>query len=586
MNILGLSLSHDSSAAVLDHTGNVIGAIAEERITRQKNYTGLPTRSVEILLNQNSNISTVVIGSHRELSGIDASRLLSPFDDNPSNPIGAWRNPWPGRGRSTLLDNSSPKEAIEVFFKRNFPVLSNASFVWINHHNSHLGCALGAAPRDKLSLLVSLDGFGDGESGALSVYDGDCRVRNLSRISALDSLGGLYSAVTERYNFSPNRHEGKITGLAAFGSYSHAVEILASFVRVKNGRLRILSRTNLKKRLLGEIIRRVGFHSKIGLSLSEIVDLAESQTSNYADLAFAVQKVLEDSVVELIEFYLLQTNIRVVSLAGGVFSNVRLNQKISEMRLLDSAFVFPNMGDGGISVGGVWYHLTQSDDLAFGLSNEKLYDSMYLAPAEQIGDSALISLLDPYKVEFINDEEALAVEVASRLHEGQIIAIHQGKMEFGPRSLGNRSILADPRNPDINHVLNKRLNRTEFMPFAPIVRLEDFHDCFEIPQTQQLSPFYYMTMTCNVRFRRRKDFPAVVHIDGTARPQVVSKESNRILHKILSEWNDISGIPVLINTSFNSHEEPIIMNLSDSLKALDREIVDVLLYDNLIITKK
>jgi carbamoyltransferase len=587
VSILGLSLSHDASAAITNNDGVAVYAIAEERITRQKNYTGLPVQSIRSLLNLDGDISKVVIGSHGSLTPIDSARLLSPFNQNPSNPIGAWRNPWPGRNTSFPLPNSSgeAKLNIEAFLTERYPELSRANFFWVNHHDSHLGCALGAAWERQNSLLVSLDGFGDGESGALSLLRRGRPLESLSRISALDSLGGLYSAVTERYNFAPNRHEGKITGLAAYGSHSQAVEILASFVNVKNGQIRLAARNDLKNRLLGEIIRKFGFKSMVGQSVSEIVDLAESRTINYADLAFAVQKVIEDSVIELVAHFLKKTEVRFVSLAGGVFSNVRLNQKISEMQQVDNVLVFPNMGDGGISLGGVWHHLYQNGYSRSKLLNSNLYDSMYLAPKELVDISKYSALLGKFEVANYDEIGDLADSVARLIHNGKIVAIHQGQMEFGPRALGNRSILADPRKYEINEILNGRLRRTEFMPFAPIVNVEDFIDCFEIPPEQELTPYYYMTMTCNVRSSRRGDFPAVVHVDGTARPQIVSRKLNAFLHEILCKWKAISNIPVLINTSFNSHEEPIIMELSDSLAALSNGVIDILVYENMIISK-
>lgn len=572
--ILGLSLSHDSSAALVSKEGSVHSALAEERISRKKNHIGLPVASItELLKSCDEPITNVVIGSHDLLDHHYVDRLLSGLDKNPSVPSGTGLNPWPGYNkRANRFDN--PKIVLEARIRSligEISGLENLRFDWINHHDSHLGCALGAAENSD-SLLLSLDGSGDGESGAIARLrssSGNLQFENLARIPAVDSLGNLYTAITRKYNFKPSQHEGKITGLAAFGSYSAAVDVLLEFVRVENGLPKIRYTPGLKGKVFKVLSRKLGVRRKLLSSMDEIVSLAEENTSNYEDLAFAIQYVLEKSVLEIVTHWLEKTDLRNVSLAGGVFANVKLNQKISELKHVDTMNVFPNMGDGGIAIGGTWSYLSRLNELKSSALGS-FYSSMYLAPIQDATPNI------PEKFDFaLLDSNSLAIDAAKKLSEGFICGVHLNSMEFGPRALGNRSILIDPRKANVNQTVNKRLKRTEFMPFAPIV-LENYFDLYFESQNVSKQPFYYMTSTCMVRPEYRSAIPAVTHVDGTARPQIVTKESNAIVTQILEEFCLLTGVPVLVNTSFNVHEEPINFQLEDSLEALERNAVDMI----------
>jgi len=582
MSILGLAISHDASAALTTGNGVTIAALAEERISRKKSYTGLPLRAIEKLLKLNEEVNEVCIGTHKNLTIDDAIIFAAQLEGNPSNLDGVWGKEFPGF-RGALKLNTNPQDLIQKLLQQRFAGLMDSKFIWINHHDSHLGCSLAASRcGQEDSLLVSLDGQGDGESGAIATLKGGA-LEVLSRISALDSLGELYSAVTRRYGFRPTEHEGKILGLAAYGHYSEAVKVLSRFVSVKDGQIKVHQVRNLKARLVGKSLRALGIPSKIALSLGEIVDLAESQTSSYPDLAYAIQQILESSVLEIINQFIDKTEINALGLAGGVFANVKLNQKISELKGVKTVNVFPNMGDGGISLGGIWSMLHGRGQLA----QSNLFQDMYLAPETIEEDEFLmrqISSDSSLVVKEYNDELELIEFVAQKLHEGSVVALHRGRMEFGPRALCNRSLLADPGNADINRVLNEKLGRTEFMPFAPIVPIEFFEEYFQKESTQELTPFSFMTITCRVRDEKKSIIPAVVHVDGTARPQVVSKDSNPFAHAVITEFAKLSGYPVLINTSLNIHGQPINYCLKDSLGPLATEAYDILAFENRTVT--
>jgi carbamoyltransferase len=581
--IIGVSLGHDSSAALTSENGEVISAVGEERISRIKSHAGIPLLSIEALLkNSDSEVTEVIFGTHRIMTIEEAKTLIVQGENNPSNPKGLFLQAYPGFARRNVT-YFDPHELIKSKMVKEFPELNKANFVWINHHDSHLGCALGNVHNDESALLVSLDGQGDGESAAIASYlNGSINV--ISRTPQLDSLGNLYTAVTERYNFQRNKHEGKITGLAAYGSFSAAVEVLSHFVAVKNGVVRIKNAKNLRETITGTALRKIGFESNIGRNLDQIVSIAESQTCNYPDLAFAVQEILEKSVLEIINYWTLKTQLKKISLAGGVFANVKLNQRISEHVNVDSIKVFPNMGDGGVSLGSIWSHLRMKNSL----SPRPLYESMYLGPETEDSDSQTVLDLDPneFEVAHFEDFGELTREIAGLIYKNKTVAIHDGLMEFGPRALGNRSLLVDPRSKENIAIVNRKLRRTEFMPFAPVVPLEFFYDYFDISGTQELQPFFYMTCTCDVKKTIADKIPGVVHIDGTARPQIVTSESNNRIYTIIKEFHKLSGIAVLVNTSLNIHEEPINYRLVDSIHALKSDAMDFLNYNNYLIYKK
>ena len=581
-NYLGISLSHDASVSLHDTSGKLIFALQEERISRVKNHYGIPRASLHSLLEFcKADYLKVVIGSHNELDFSGASRFLALLDNNPSMKEGTLTDKsfyiYPGFKQP--VSTNPPKFLIErkllQLISQTAPKIE-CDFIWENHHDSHLGCAIAEASGVP-HLLVSLDGAGDGESGAISVGSRNLQMQNLARVSELDSLGLLYSAVTARYNFMPTRHEGKITGLAAFGDDQKIVNLFDDFINVASGKPNLQYKKYQTESKYTKILKKILVlrDTTEPTSMRDFVHNVALLCRKYPDLAFGIQESLEKSVVEIISFWRDQTHLKHLSLSGGVFSNVKLNQRITEISGIKTVKVFPNMGDGGISAGGVWSYLNRNGQL----SQDDLYSDMYLAPPINPLTEIGLAMGDPMlNVQELNSSELLGL-AAQEVASNKLVAVHWGEMEFGPRALGNRSLILDPRNAEIKISANKRLRRTEFMPFAPIVTLEYFDTYFET-NNESLQPFFYMTMTCNVREMYRSQIPAVTHIDGTARPQIVSSRSNPKIYELLHSYGKLTGLYVLVNTSLNIHEEPINYSLENSLSALKRDAFDVLYFEN------
>ena len=577
--LLGINLSHESSIAITDDSGVVILAIEEERISRKKKSIGFPFLSLDLIVKNrlvSDQINHVVFGSNENPDmnlAIDYWNKVQTFKSR-----GGVLTPesfeflfLPGEASRLFFSAKSPKEIVEnlVKFILGDALNGRCTFTWVKHHDSHLGCALGASRSNK-SLLVSLDGEGDGESGVIALQNGRSVNSRTLLMRDIDSLGLLYSAVTRKYGFLSGRHEGKITGLAAYGKQSAAVEILTNAIIIENGVLKLrYAKNRINKGIILEL-RKIGLCRNQYLNITEIVDAATEGVGIYPDLAFAVQQVLENSVTELIAYWLPKMGTRDVSLAGGVFSNVKLNQRIADMKEVDNLYIFPNMGDGGLSLGGIWHELARNGKLA----SANLYEDMYLGFDHILEDSSFLGI----KKTTMNSDD-LSQFIAKKLSESKYIGLHQNRMEFGPRALGNRSIIFDPRNAGLGHELNRKLGRTEFMPFAPVILEEHFSNYMDT-HNKSHEAFSYMTITCNVKNNVRELIPAVVHFDGTARPQIVTPKSNKLLYKTLEVFNTITGIPVLVNTSFNVHEEPINGDLVDSIECLRNGVVDYVVSEN------
>ena len=262
---------------------------------------------------------------------------------------------------------------------------------------------------------------------------------------------------------------------------------------------------------------------------------------------------------------------RFIALSGGVFANVKLNQRIYERFRPREIFIVPFMGDDGLALGGVLEYLLRRRGMAGWLAARRRLEDLYWAPPP--GPEAEACFAQEPRLRRLPD--APAEGAARLLAEGKIVGLFRGRMEFGPRALGARSILASPLRHEVNAELNKRLERTEFMPFAPYVAEEDAGEVFAIDEGNRYA-CRFMTITTEVRPAWRARIPGVVHVDGTARPQIVARAANPLYYDILSAFKRLTGIPVLVNTSFNVHEEPIVNGAAECLAALRDGRIDVL----------
>jgi carbamoyltransferase len=557
MLILSLhSGPHDSSAALFDDY-KVLAAVAEERINRIKGSGGFPDGSLAEVLRiagvERRHVDVVVC-----TRGFFRRRYFTYWRPHERLREGLRRLAGNEKSREmNVVVGKLRRRADEVFdsaaFLADLGLRRDARLFFANHHFAHALPSLFFTDWEN-ALLFTADGSGDQvyyshnllQDGTLTNLYGDDRW--LGRAHPSGSLGLAYGFVTEALGFRMNRHEGKLTGLAAHGEPTLLAEMQRHFRVSEDGRIEM--------DFPGDRALRKRFR-------------ALAQTDTRENAAASVQALLEWGILEAAQRLLDRHPVRRLGLAGGVFANVRLNRILAENLPIDELFVVPPMGDDGLVIGGALQFLLDRDGLGAWLARRYRLGNVYWGGAHDRSAAKLFA-----GPEGLRRQEGDPVRIsAGWLAEGRIGALYCGRMEYGPRALGARSILANPADASVNQILNQRLQRSEFMPFAPVVSQADAADVFDIgPGNRYAARF--MTICCAVHKRWRDRIPAVVHIDGSARPQIVERTENPLYFDILDAFKALTGFPVLVNTSFNVHEEPIVNRPEECLKAVKDGRVD------------
>ncbi|MCK9622340.1 MAG: hypothetical protein M0R47_17605 [Methylobacter sp.] len=542
-SVLGLNYSgmHDTALALVSPDGTPLYAAALERFSRLK-QDGRPPYA---LLNELpwDRIAKVAIPTNGEfvkptefVSQLHPIRLAKPHSIN------------------VLHD--------PVFYEFVKRIPCEVEFVC--HRISHVASSFwGSEFEDALCLNY------DGGMANDPWFGGLYRANRKEGIVPLDQFSAehyakitlLYQVVTALLGFTASKHEGKVTGLAAYGKPSERCR--AVFYKwLKEGFLELESTLRWIFPYRDEISARIVPN---GTRLQEFCK--EALAYPREEIAATIQDMAESHILEILakarELGWTSDNI---CLSGGLFANVKINQRVSEAGF-KKLFVAPPMTDDGTALGAAWHVLSKQHSF-----KPTPLRSMYLGPSYP---PEITKAVVEGKGIYFEAPANPAASIAALLAEGAVVAVFQGAMEFGPRSLGNRSILASAADPDINHLLNERLNRTEFMPFAPIGRMEDADACYlNIDRVRHAAEF--MTVTVNCTDSLKSLCPAVVHVDGTARPQLVTAECNPLVHATLTEYQKLTGLPVLVNTSFNIHEEPIVCSPEDALRGFFESALDYL----------
>lgn len=416
------------------------------------------------------------------------------------------------------------------------------------HHLSHAACAYFASGFER-ALIVTLDGYGSGLAGSVSLGE-DGKIHRIHKLEYPHSLGTFYEGVTSSLGFQPGKHEGKIVGLAAYGDPHILLALILGRFLQEPGNFRIIESNNIYfSRYLATLFPKI-------------------------DVAAAYQRALEIVVTNYVQHYVRQTGIDTVVLAGGVAANVKMNQRVFEIPEVKHIFIYPNMGDGGCGTGAAFLANREF------LRQREAYQTVYFGPDYR--DELIAAELNAAGLRF---EHVVPIEplIAKVIHEGNVVARFNGRMEYGPRALGNRSILYRATEPEVNQWLNQRLGRTEFMPFAPVTLFEERHRCYRHIDGAALAA-QFMTITLDCTDFMKKSCPAAVHVDGTARPQLIREAVNPSYYRIVREYYRLSGIPSLINTSFNMHEEPIVNSPKDAIRAFLQGNLDYLAMGNLLVS--
>jgi carbamoyltransferase len=440
---------------------------------------------------------------------------------------------------------SHRRRALKKILSKEFDVHAPVRF--IDHHYAHACSAYFSSGFDD-ALVVTIDGGGDGVSS--QVYSAIAgRLEKLHQVSSFDSLGNYYAYVTHICGFQAGKHEGKITGLAAHGNPIYK-DVLDELITYADGT--IVNR--------GELF----FESAL-----EGISSALPDSWKREDLAASIQVQAEDVTRKYISHWLEKTGRKNIALAGGLCANVRVNQMIHELPGVEQVFIHPGMTDEGLPAGAALARYADLSPDPAQISTRCL-DDVYLGPG--YSDEEIVAELESVGVEYEHYSD-IEEEVANLLADGLVVARFNGRMEYGPRALGNRSILYNPADWAVNEWLNKNLQRTEFMPFAPSIIEPEAARCFKNLEGAERTA-RFMTITFDCTSWMKENCAGVVHIDGTARPQIVSRDSNPSFYRIIEAYMRKTGLPCVVNTSFNMHEEPIVCTPSDAIRAWQMSKLD------------
>ena len=570
-SILGVNSAYHESSACLIQDGHLIAAVEEERFSRVKhgkpalvdNADELPEQAIAFCL-QSGGLTNLAEVDFIGYSFEPEDRLRK----NCGHPHGY---PLPEGDFGTLAGE-------ERFYKSHLSVEQKiramgfqGRFLYLDHHACHAASAFYVSGVEESAVLV-VDGIGEFESTTIFQGEGR-RLNKIRHFEYPNSLGFLWEKMSAFLGFSPY-DAAKLMGLSSYGEpgvYKEALDSLLqiaadgsftiddSLAHLRNGNFQALE-------------------TLFGVTKQERpVDRITTETQKYADIAVALQVATEEIFIKLAKQIREETGSRHLCMAGGVALNCVANGYLANERIFDNIFVQPAANDAGTAIGAaylIWHHL-------LGQPRQPVSKSPYLGPA--YSDAEIKAALDARGLAF-RHSNAIEAETAQLLADGKIIAWFQGRMELGPRALGNRSLLADPRSQATVELMNVKVKHREaFRPFCPSVLAERASDWFELPDPMPEVATYMLGA-----FRARKEkahlIPAVVHFDGTSRIQTVHRDTNPRFHGLLSEMERLTGVPVLLNTSFND-QEPIVCTPDDAISTFLKTEIDVLVIGNYLVTK-
>ena len=560
-NILGISAYYHDSAACLIQDGKVIAAASEERFTRKKHDAAFPKNAVQYCLKEAGiTVSDLTHVGFYEKPFIKFERILKTSLLNFPKSYPSFLKAIPVWLKEKLWTPQNIRKELEYSGKVHF----------IEHHRSHAASSFFTSPFKEAALLT-VDGVGEWQTATFGVGK-DKEISLFKEIRFPHSLGLLYTAFTYYLGFKVNSAEYKVMGLAPYGEPRYVGLILRELMSVsEDGGIRL----NMEYFSYAHGLKMI--NRKFCELFGRAARKKESKLEQFhKDIAASIQKVTETVMLKMVNFVYKETKMENLCLAGGVALNCVANGKILREGPFKNIYIQPAAGDAGGAVGIASY-------ISHSLLNEPRqpgWETSYLGP--QFETSEIEKMLKAQGVKYhVISYPKMYPTVAKLIDEQNVVGWFQGRMEFGPRALGNRSILADPRNPKNQDVVNMKIKfRESFRPFAPTVLEEKVSDIFEL---KGQSPF--MLLVDQVRSDKRT-IPAVTHVDGSARIQTVNQTQNERFYKLIQAFDELTGCPVVINTSFNVRGEPIVCTPEDAFRCFMRTDMDILVLDEFLLYKK
>ena len=569
MNILGLSFYYHDSAAALVQDGKLVAAIAEERISRVKHDSGFPTLAIEWALKEGGiTIQDVDYVVFYEKPFVKFERMLMTAMATFPRSAAVFRE--------SMQRWVSDKLWIKSMMAKKLGI-PGSRFLFCDHHMSHAACSFFTSPFKEAAILT-VDGAGEWSTATMGVGR-DNKIEIFKELRFPHSLGLLYSAFTAYCGFEINEGEYKLMGMHPYGKPRYVDKIYEMIQVGEDGSLwhdmdffaYHYSRDTTLHKKFGEHLGRPPRDPKLG---------DKSLDPFYCDMAASIQVVTEDVLLKMLTYLKQVTGMKAVVLAGGVALNSVANYKNLRRGPFEDLYIHPAPGDDGGSVGAAYWAYNH----ILGQPRGPALDHAYLG--SHYGDDVIEGFLRKNDIRFekIEDDERFFDYVARALEQGKVCGWYRGRMEWGPRALGARSIIADPRKPEMKELLNSKIKfREPFRPFAPSVIEEAANEFFDFPEADRHLPGRFMLYVAPVRPEKRSVLPAITHEDGSGRLQTVYKDTNPDYHRMIERFGELTGVPVIMNTSFNLKGEPIVEHPSHAFNTFSLSGMDLLFMNNYVV---
>ena len=566
--VLGFSEASSDSSACIIRDGKIIAAVDDERIRRVKHCGGFPELAIKEVLRiadiQASDVDRVAVGYKEILPPLYFKQSILNQRQVKLNPIESFKD---RIGISIFEKYYRLSHSSEFFKKMNYSITQN----WIesalgkigirckisryDHHTCHAATAAFSSGWTK-SLVITADGRGDGITSTVSIFENN-ELKRISESTVESSLGNFFGAVTESIGFKYGDGEGKTEALAAFGKETKAYSILKQFIKVEG--LEVKGKLD-------------PYYRNISILFTKLLKDFKKE-----DVAYAAQRILDESVTELVKNAVKETGINKVVFAGGIFYNVKTNQQVYEIPELNDMYVYPASGDSGVSIGAAMLDIHKNE----GMSNTKTEHVYYGASYSNEEIKNILEKTDFEYEEIGSIGEYVGSELLSK---DALIGWFRGRMEFGPRALGARSILISPKKiENKKKVLSTIKKRPEFQPFCPSIQHEAMKDYVINPKETEV-PFMILALTGTEKMV--EECPSTTFIDKSIRVQDVKKEINPEFHSAISGFGKVSGTSVLLNTSFNRSGQSIVNTPEQALYDLKNSGLDYLVLENFLVKRK
>jgi carbamoyltransferase len=589
--ILGVSCYYHDAAAVLLRDGVLVAAAEEERFTRIKHDFGFPKNAIRFCLEQagvqGSELDYAVFFEKpfRKLDRI----LMTSLQMYPQS----WRV-----FRESMISWMIDKLWVETTLQSELDI-SRDKILFCEHHLSHAASAFLCSPFDEAAIMT-VDGVGEWVTATYGVGRGN-DIRLLKQIEFPHSIGLLYSAFTAFLGFEVNEGEYKVMGMAPYGKSRFADKVWKLVRQNADGSFSLdmdyfafhhsTSQTYNHKfvKLFGEprppkmmfFTEATSFPKYFGKPPEDYPEQSRLN-QHYADIAASIQEVTEELLLGMANHLYRETGLKRLCIAGGVGLNSVANSRILRETPFEELYVQPAAGDGGGALGAaLWaYNCLLGKPRNFAMNHAYWGRSNTQAEiADFLRDNNVPNL-------HFDQEDALLDQVVDRLMRGKVVGWSQGRFEWGPRALGNRSILADPRNPEMKDIVNAKIKfREPYRPFAPSVLAEYAEKYFELPNAARHLPARYMLYVVPVRQNQQATLPAITHVDGTGRLQTVFREQSPRYYRLIERFGQATGVPVVLNTSFNLRGEPIVNTPGNAFNTFSKSEMDCLVMENFLIEK-